>query len=94
MCPPCLPCRHSQEAEGPGVGAAVVHARQRGALTARAAGTALTKATPQNAAQYFLQKRTFTGVETPATGAAAKPVEAAAPGLRGRAALYDTEPPH
>eukprot|EP00892_Ulva_mutabilis_P005110 jgi/Ulvmu1/2971/UM015_0011.1 len=63
----------------------------RSTVTVQPAGGVLT-ATRHSAADYFLQKRTFTGVETPATGAPIKAPELAVQGRSGRAAVYDSEP--
>lgn len=60
-------------------------------LVALPAGGGVLTTAPNSAAEYFLQKRTFTGVETPATGAPVKSPEVAAKGRSGRAAVYDSE---
>lgn len=90
---PCPLCRAAQDAAAAHIQAEVrtvtVQPRQQGAVAAQVGGAALT--TPHTAAEYFLQKRSFAGVETPATGAPVKVAEAAATGRRGRAAVYDTE---
>ena len=45
-----------------------------------------------SAAQYLHSRRTWTGVESPLTGAPALPVVKAVPGRSGRAAQYRDEP--
>ncbi|EIE23796.1 diphthamide biosynthesis protein [Coccomyxa subellipsoidea C-169] len=45
----------------------------------------------RSAAEYLVTRRTFTGLETPFTGAAAKPVVKAIVGRSGRAAQYEDE---
>lgn len=77
------------QAQLPGHKGMAVSCRGSGAVTAQRQSGALT--VPHNAAEYFAQRRTFTGVETVATGAAAKTAEFAARGLSGRAAAYDSE---
>ena len=46
----------------------------------------------RSAAEYLATRRTYTGLESPLTGAPAKPVEKAALGRSGRAAGYQQEP--
>lgn len=46
----------------------------------------------KSAADYLVTRRTYTGLETPFTGAAAKPVVIAVAGRSGRAAQYEDEP--
>ncbi|KAK9905896.1 hypothetical protein WJX75_008313 [Coccomyxa subellipsoidea] len=46
----------------------------------------------KSAAEYLVTRRTYTGLETPFTGAAAKPVVIAVAGRSGRAAQYEDEP--
>ena len=46
---------------------------------------------PQSASEYLLLKRSFQGVETPATGAAFKVAGGVEAGRSGRAAAYVTE---
>ncbi|BDA47727.1 probable 2-(3-amino-3-carboxypropyl)histidine synthase subunit 2 [Coccomyxa sp. Obi] len=46
----------------------------------------------KSAAQYLAERRTFRGLETPYTGAQAKPVVKAIAGRSGRAAQYEDEP--
>ena len=74
-----------------------------GALTVAGGGSssgALTgnKTTKQlqvhSAAQYLTQRRTYQGLETPATGAAVLPAAVAVEGRCGRAAGYQDEPQH
>ena len=45
-----------------------------------------------SAAQYLHSRRTWTGVDSPLTGAAEQPVTKAVPGRSGRAAHYSDEP--
>ncbi len=45
----------------------------------------------RSAAEYLMTRRTFTGLETPFTGAAAKPVVKVIVGRSGRAAQYEDE---
>jgi diphthamide biosynthesis protein 2 len=47
---------------------------------------------PRSAADFFVHKRSWTGVEAPIVGAEAKAVERAVPGRSGRAAGYADEP--
>lgn len=46
----------------------------------------------KSAAQYLHSVRTWTGVESPLTGAPQQPVVKAVPGRSGRAAYYGDEP--
>ncbi len=46
----------------------------------------------KSAAQYLAVKRSYQGLETPLTGAEAKPAELAVAGRSGRAAAYTNEP--
>lgn len=46
----------------------------------------------RTAAQYLAVKRSYQGLETPLTGAEAKPAELAVAGRTGRAAVYIDEP--
>jgi len=81
--------------EGPKDGAA---AEASTALVAKQGGMSLAprqgdgQLQAANAAEYLRHKRSYVGLETPATGAEAKAVEKAVPGLSGRAAGYRQEP--
>lgn len=59
------------------------------ALTSNAGGR---EVQVQSAAQYLTQRRTYKGLETPATGATILPAAVAVQGRTGRAAGYEDEP--
>ena len=46
----------------------------------------------RGAADYYLAKRTYKGLEAPSMGAPAKEASLVIPGRRGRAAAYEGEP--
>jgi len=77
------------EEEAGGVGGQLVAREQDMAVAELKASGALQVA---SAAEYMQYRRTYTGLQTPGTGAAPKPVEMAVHGLSGRAAVYKTEP--
>ena len=83
------------EGEGGGGGdastALALHAQQALVVSAAPGGRSDLVA-PRSAADYLLHKRSWTGVETPLTGAAPAPVVAAVEGRSGRAAAYVDEP--
>ena len=62
---------------------------QAGALTSR--GSRTVQHTITSAKDFLLKKRSYLGVETPATGAPVKPAALATPGMAGRAAAYTKE---
>lgn len=70
--------------------ALALHAQQALAVTAAPGGRSdLVEA--RSAADYFLHKRSWQGVEAPLVGAAPAPLVAAAEGRSGRAAGYSEE---
>lgn len=72
--------------------ALALHAQQALQVTAAPSGRS-DLVEVKSAADYFLHKRTWQGVEAPLVGAAPKAVETAVEGRSGRAAGYVDEPP-